>query len=137
MAFWRYKKKERLSKGLDIKWHIPSTCLDASRMWFSTGIYSINRVSVWLRLKTQETPQNGQNVHRFQVRTPICHIVPVSRAYPYPPPPLGFSIKNRPPPSRRLGGSPSPSPKQKKNKKCPKRPPSFIAGQADSHESRH
>ena len=23
----------------------------------------------------------GQNVHRFQVRTPICHIVPVSRAY--------------------------------------------------------
>ena len=34
----------------------------------------------------QETPQNGQNVHRFQVRTPICHIVPVSHAYPPPTP---------------------------------------------------
>ena len=80
-AFWHYKNKERLSKGLDVKWHIPSTCLDASRKWFSTGIYSINRASAWLWLKTQETPQNGQNVHRFQARTPICHIVPVSRAY--------------------------------------------------------
>ena len=36
----------------------------------------------------QETHQNDQNVHGFQVRTPICHIVPVSRAYPAPPPPL-------------------------------------------------
>ena len=26
-------------------------------------------------------PQNGQNVHGFQVGTSICHIVPVSRAY--------------------------------------------------------
>ena len=32
-----YKNKERLSRGLDVKWHIPSTCLDASRKWFSTG----------------------------------------------------------------------------------------------------
>ena len=80
-AFWHYKNKEGLSKGLDVKWHVPSTCLDGSRMWFSTGICSINRASAWLWLKTQETPQNGQNVHRFQVRTPICHIVPVSRAY--------------------------------------------------------
>ena len=29
------------------------------------------------------TPQDGQNVHGFQVRTPICHIVPVSRTYGY------------------------------------------------------
>ena len=29
--FWHYKNKERVSKGLDVKWHIPSTCLDASR----------------------------------------------------------------------------------------------------------
>ena len=28
-AFWHYKNKERLSRGLDVKWHIPSTCLDA------------------------------------------------------------------------------------------------------------
>ena len=74
------------SKGLDVKWHIPSTCLDASTMWFSTGICSINRTFKWLWLKTRQTPQNGQNVHRFQVRTPICHIVPVSRAYPPPHP---------------------------------------------------
>ena len=50
---------------------------------FSIGIYSINRASEWLWLETQEAPQNGQNVHGFQVTTPICHIVPVSRAYPY------------------------------------------------------
>ena len=56
-------------------------------MWFSTGISSKNRTFKWPYLKTRRTPQNGQNVHRFQVRTPICHIVPVSRAYPPPPPP--------------------------------------------------
>ena len=39
--------------------------------WFSTGIYSINRASKWLWLETQETHQNGQNVHDFQVRTSI------------------------------------------------------------------
>ena len=39
--------------------------------------------SEWLWLDMQETPENGQNVHGFQVRTPICHIVPVSRAYLY------------------------------------------------------
>ena len=66
---------------MDIKWHIPSPCLDASRMWFSTGISSINRTFKCLWLKTRQTPQNGHNVHRFQVRTPICHIVPVSRAH--------------------------------------------------------
>ena len=75
------QKKERLSRGLDVKWNIPSTCLAASKKWFSTGIYSIKRASEWLWPETQETPQNGQNVHGFQVRTPICHIVPVSRAY--------------------------------------------------------
>ena len=97
-AFWHYKNKERLSRGLDVKWHIPSTCLDASRKWVSTGISSINRVSWWLWLETQKAPWNGQNVHGFRVRTPICHIVPVSRAYGYPPPPpekcqfWGFSI---------------------------------------------
>ena len=55
------------------------------RKWVSTGIYSVNRASEWIWLETQETPQNGQNVRGFQVRTPICHIVPVSRAYPPPP----------------------------------------------------
>ena len=49
-------------------------------------MHSINKASAWLWLKAQQTPQNGQNVHRLQVRTPICHIVPVSRAYPYTPP---------------------------------------------------
>ena len=66
---------------MKVKRHIPSTCLDASRKWFSTGIFGINRASGWLWLEIQETHQNGQNVHGFQVRTPICHIVPVSRAY--------------------------------------------------------
>ena len=60
-----------------------STCLDASKKWLFTGIYSINRVSEWLWLENQEAPQNGQNVHGFPVRTPICHIVPISRAYLY------------------------------------------------------
>ena len=66
---------------MDVKWHIPSTRLDAPTKWFSTGIYSINRASERLWLATQETSQKGQNVLSFQVRTPICHIVPVSRAY--------------------------------------------------------
>ena len=49
-----------------------------------TGIYSKNRASGWLWLENQDAPQNGQNVHSFPVRTPICHIVPVSRAYLHP-----------------------------------------------------
>ena len=60
-----------------------STCLDVSKKWLFTGIYSINRASAWLWLENQDAPQNGQNVHGFPVRTPICHIVPVSRAYGY------------------------------------------------------
>ena len=48
-----------------------------------TGIYSKNRASEWPWLEIRETHQNCQNVHGFQVRTPICHIVPVSRAYGY------------------------------------------------------
>ena len=91
-AFSQYKNKERLLKGLDVKWHIPSTCLDAFQKWFSIGIYSINRASEWLCLEMQETSQNGRNVHGFQVRTPICHIVPVSRAYMY----GGIEILNPP-----------------------------------------
>ena len=32
--------------------------------------------------RRRRSPQNGQNVHGFQVRTPpVCHTVPVSRAY--------------------------------------------------------
>ena len=72
-AFWHYKNRERLLMGSDIKWHIPSTCLDASKKRFSIGIYSINRASERLWLETQQTPQNEQNVHGFQVRTPICY----------------------------------------------------------------
>ena len=64
-AFWNYKNKERLPRGLDVKWHIPSTCLDASKVWVSIGIHSINRTSEWLWLKSQQTPQNGQNLHGF------------------------------------------------------------------------
>ena len=36
--------------------------------------------------RNEESPKNGRNARGFQVRTPICHIVPVSRAYPYPSP---------------------------------------------------
>ena len=82
-AFWHYKKKERLLMGSDVKWHIPSTCLDSRKKRFSIGIYSINRASKRLWLETPKSTQNGQNVHGFQVRTPICRIVPVSRAYLY------------------------------------------------------
>ena len=34
----------------------------------------------WSWIEAQEAPQNGQNGHGFQVRTLICHFVPVSRA---------------------------------------------------------
>ena len=43
-----------------------------------------------------------------------------------PPPLLGFSIKIDPPPSRRLG-LPLPPARAEKNKKYPKRPPSFSS----------
>ena len=66
-----------------LRFDILSTCLDASRNWVSTRSHSIHRVSERLGLETQETHQNGQNVHGFQVGTPVCHIAPVSRAYPY------------------------------------------------------
>ena len=36
-AFWHYKNKERFLRGLDVKWHIPSTCLDASKSDFLLG----------------------------------------------------------------------------------------------------
>ena len=36
-------------------------------------------------IETQETPQNGKNVHGFQVRTPIYHTVRVSRVFGGPP----------------------------------------------------
>ena len=62
----------------------------------SIGIYSVSRAFEWIQLETQEATQNGQNVHGFRVRTPICHIVPVSRAYRGSPHRLkeGISLKN-------------------------------------------
>ena len=33
------KNKARLPRGLDVKWHIPSTCLDAAKKWFSIGFF--------------------------------------------------------------------------------------------------
>ena len=75
VRFFGLKNEERLSKGLDVKWHIPSTCLDAARMWFSTGTYSTNRIFRVAMAENPTNPSNGQNVHRFQARTPICHIV--------------------------------------------------------------
>ena len=77
-----------------------STCLDASRKWLSTGIYSINKASKSLWLENQEAPQNGQNVHGFQVRTPICHIVPVSRAQPPQMPSLSSAIQSEEAPAK-------------------------------------
>ena len=49
-AFWHYQNKE----ALDVKRHIPSSCLDASRKCSSIGIYSINRASEWLWLDNEE-----------------------------------------------------------------------------------
>ena len=42
--------------GSDVKWHVPSTCLDACKKRFSIGIYSVNRASERLWPETQETP---------------------------------------------------------------------------------
>ena len=56
--FLHCKNKERLSRGLDVKWHIPATSLDASRSDFSAGIYSINRAFEWLWPETQGTGTN-------------------------------------------------------------------------------
>ena len=33
-AFWHYKNKDRLSRSLEVKWHIPSNCLDDSKSGF-------------------------------------------------------------------------------------------------------
>ena len=55
-TLWHYKNKERFLKGSDVKCHIPSTCLDASKEGFSTVICSINRVSEWLWLENPTNP---------------------------------------------------------------------------------
>ena len=68
-------------EGLGRKMAHSSTCLDTSRKCLFTGICGISGASEWLWLETEEAPQKGQNVHGFQVRTPMCHFVPVSRAY--------------------------------------------------------
>ena len=52
--------QERVSMGFDVESHIPTVFLDASKQWLSTGIYSINSDSDWLRLETPKAPQNGQ-----------------------------------------------------------------------------
>ena len=57
------KNKERLSRGLDVKWHIPSACLDAFR--------------VAMTRKLRNPLKWPKNVHGFQDGKPICHIVPV------------------------------------------------------------
>ena len=80
-ALFSHFEMRRFFEGFRRRIAHSSTCLDAYKKWLFTGIYSIKRGSIWLWLETQERPQNGQNVHSFQVRTPICHIVPVSRAY--------------------------------------------------------
>ena len=36
-AFWHYENKERPLRGSDVKCHIPSTCLDASKKWLLLG----------------------------------------------------------------------------------------------------
>ena len=53
-AFWHHKIR-RLLRGSDVKWHFPSTCLDASKKSCSFGIYSVDRASEWLWLETRET----------------------------------------------------------------------------------
>ena len=63
-AFWHYKNRERLSRGLDVKWHVPPTCLDASKKWVSIGIYSINRVSEW-KARNPRSPSKWPKCARF------------------------------------------------------------------------
>ena len=76
---------------------------------FSIGIYSTKKGFDWPCLDTPEGPQDGQNVHGFQVRTPICHIVPVSRAYLYIPC-WDFQQKIEPPPPSWRPRTPPPPP---------------------------
>ena len=67
---WHYKN--RFGRKMA---HSFCSCLDACKKRLSIGIYSINRASERLWLETQETPQNGQIVHGFQVRikdAPTC-----------------------------------------------------------------
>ena len=45
-------------------------------------VFYWQQASDWLWLETQEAAQHVQNVHGFRVRTPICQMVPISRAYP-------------------------------------------------------
>ena len=82
--FGTTKIRRGVSRALDAKWHIPSPCLDAHTFWVSIEIYSINRASEWLwQYKPKNPSKRPKCVHGFQVRTPMCHIVPVSHAYGY------------------------------------------------------
>ena len=87
-AFWHYKNKVRLLRGSDVKCHIPSTCLDASKKWFSIGMYSIKQgFPSGYDWKPKKALKMAKMCTVFQVRTPTCHIVTVSRTYP---PPIYF-----------------------------------------------
>ena len=76
--FRRVCTTKRRREGLRVRHnlHIPCSCLDVSeKSWIYTSRLAVAR--------NPRNPSNGHNVHGFQVRTPNCHIVPVSRAYTY------------------------------------------------------
>ena len=70
---------------------VSKVCVDKFALTFwaleSSGLHAGEKVVMRLgngpRTETQQRPQNGQIVRGFQVRTPICHIVLVSHAYPF------------------------------------------------------
>ena len=90
-AFWHYENKERLLKNGTFLLLVLLAPESGFLLEFvaQTGLPSA-------MARAPKPPQNGENVHGFQVRTPICHIVPVSRTYP-PRPILGHPFWGFPP----------------------------------------
>ena len=76
-------------KALEVKLHIPSPCLGASGKGLLLEFIAYKGKGSQLAVTPNpRKPSKWPNVRGFQVRTRICHIVPVSRAYPPPPYPL-------------------------------------------------
>ena len=114
-AFWHYKNNERLSRGLDRKWHIPLLVLMLQK------VASYWNLLPWWTFRPRKKIFSPPPSPKFPTRR---RHPPDPSAHPplgAPPPPPGFSIKKTdphpaPPPVLGASDSPFPLPEQRKKK---------------------
>ena len=65
---------KRVSRGLDVKWDIPSSCLDAANHGFSIGIHCVSRPSNCLWFESKKALKMGKLGTAFGLERPFCQI---------------------------------------------------------------